>query len=174
LGPERSTNGFDNIDWSDVSSKSHLINSDRWPVEHAIVSPLLRILSQNLVVPLPKLVRTLSLFKTVLHTLYGLRVLVSDPWVGLFGALFRNEFVALLVHILHVVPPKRLDTILNQLSVQTNLSKVLHYNVSALDKQVCGLIVVRSTILPITEAFLLFEIRCTCRTAPSHKPWREM
>lgn len=78
------------------------------------------------------------------------------------------------MHILHVIPPKRLSTIVYHLLMQADLSQILHNNVSALNKHVDRLIVVGSTILSISKALLFFKILGAGRTAPSHKSRSEV
>jgi len=94
--------------------------------------------------------------------------------VSILGAILSNEFIALLVHILHVVPPERLVAIIHQLLVKADLSNIFHDDVFAKHEHICGFIVVGGAVLAIAKALILLELLCAGRTAPSNESGREL
>lgn len=89
------------------------------------------------------------------------------------GAVLRNKAIALLVHVLYVVPPGRLVTLAAQLLVKANLAQILNDDVLALDVAIGEQVVVRRAVLAIAETLVLFVFVGAARTGPRDDLRRE-
>lgn len=137
LTPQWSADCLEHIDCINVAAESHLVDSDWGPVEHTVLGPLLSVLAEDLVIFLPVLLIFAS-FEAHFDTPGGFFVVLENLYVSILRALLWDKLKALLVNVLHVVPPESLITVVEQLLMETNLAQVLHNNVLAQNEAVCG------------------------------------
>lgn len=168
LRPERSADSLEHIHWVDVSAESHLINRHRRPVENSVVGPHLGIFFEELVIALPKLFAGIT-FKASIDTALCLFEVLLNLCVGVLRTLFGNVFEALLMDVLHVIPPEGLVPLEDKPLMETHLPKVLKNYVFALDEAALGTVLVGRTVAAIAKALVLLEVVSAGRARPSHE-----
>lgn len=107
----------------------------------------------------------------MVNALHGVSIFNTNLFVSILGALFRDVLEALLMDVLHVVPPSWLISLILKLRVKTDLSQVLHNNVVAFNKRASVEVSVRSAVLAVAEALILLKVLSAGWASPGNEPW---